>query len=179
MLSTPERNRQILQMRKEGVQRNEVTRRFDLSPTRIYLLEKRDEKDRATAKRRAKLRETIRSADDPDKLWPVKDLLDAVGLSLVTKKSLVYQFRGVGKIRVSLREIMDMCLEAPVEWADFIMSPLLRVRGVGKKGFWSVVNALTDMDMGDRCNQEWQRRLAKVQQERQNTGATPSSTTGS
>jgi transcriptional regulator len=38
----PERNRQILQMRKEGVQRLEVARRFRLSPSRIDQIEKRD-----------------------------------------------------------------------------------------------------------------------------------------
>ena len=34
--------------------------------------------------------------------------------------------------------------------------------GLGKKGFWSVVKGLTDLDMGTRCNQEWQTRLVKV-----------------
>ncbi len=78
------------------------------------------------------LREAIRSTDDPDKLWPVKDLLDAIGLSRVTRKSLLYHFRGVGKKEVSLRELMDMPLDAPVEGRDFMWPPLYRVRGVGK-----------------------------------------------
>ncbi len=66
--------------------------------------------------------------------------------------------------QISLRELMDMCLDAPVEGLDFMMSPLLRVYGVGKKGYWNVVNGLTDMDLGNRCNQEWQTRLVKVLQ---------------
>ncbi len=28
--------------------------------------------------------------------------------------------------QISLRELMDMCLDAPVEGLDFMMSPLLR-----------------------------------------------------
>ena len=72
-VAIPERNRQILQMRKEGVQRIEVARRFNLSPGRIEQIEKKDAVDKATAERRAKLREAIRSADDPDKVWRVKD----------------------------------------------------------------------------------------------------------
>ena len=47
------------------------------------------------------------------------------------------------------------------------------VYGVGKKGFWSVVNGLTGMDLGNRCNEEWQWRLVKVKQEHGVTGATP------
>jgi hypothetical protein len=80
-------------MRKEGAHRLEVARRFNLSLSRIDQIEMTDMADRATAERRAQLREAIRSADDLDKMWPVIDLLDAV-------------------------------------------------RGVGKKGFWCVVNGL-------------------------------------
>ena len=68
---------------------------------------------------------------------------------------------------------MDMCLDAPVEGLDFLMSPLLRVYGVEKIGFWNVVNSLTNLDMGSRCNQEWQKRLARVKHEHRVTGAMP------
>jgi hypothetical protein len=68
---------------------------------------------------------------------------------------------------------MDMCLDAPVEGLDFRMSPLSRVYGVGKIGFWNVVNGLTGMDLGSRCNEEWQWRLVKVKQKWGITGRTP------
>jgi transcriptional regulator with XRE-family HTH domain len=173
MISMPERNRQILQMRKERLSQAKVARRFKLSPSRIYLIEKRDAADRSKAERRARLRETMRSADDPDKPWPVEDLLDAVGLTVVTKKRLMDHFAEAGKERLSVRELMDTCVDAPVEGLEFMMAPLSRVYGVGKIGFWCVVNGLTGMDMGSRCNQEWQERLAKVKQKWRITGATP------
>jgi hypothetical protein len=66
-----------------------------------------------------------------------------------------------------------MCLHAPVEGLDLMMSPLLRVFGVGKIGFWSVVNGLTTMDLGSRCNEEWRKTLAKVKHEHRVTEATP------
>jgi hypothetical protein len=99
------------------------------------------------AERRAKLREQIRAADELEKLWRVEELIDAVGLFVVTKKRLMDHFVAVGKRQISLRELMDMCLDAPLEGLDFMMSPLLRVYGVGKIGFWSVVNGLTGMDL--------------------------------
>jgi hypothetical protein len=95
-------------------------------------------------------------------MWPVADLIDAVGLIVVSSKRLMDHFVEAGKRQISLRELMDMCLDAPVEGLDFMMSPLLRVYGIGKEGFWSVVKGLTDLDMGTRCNQEWQTRLVKV-----------------
>jgi hypothetical protein len=174
MIPIAQRNQQILLMRKEGVRRVDVARRFNLSPSRIYLIERRDAADRSLEERRTRLREAIRATDDLERMWPVEDLIDAVELIIVTRKRLRDHF--VEKGQVSLRELMDMCLDAPVEGLDFMMSPLLRVYGVGKKGFWSMVNGLTGMDLGSRCNEEWQLRLVKVKQEHGVTGATPYST---
>jgi hypothetical protein len=55
-----------------------------------------------------------------------------------------------------------MCVDAPVVGFDFMMPPLLRVDGVGKKGFASVINGLTAIDLGSRCNEEWQIRLNQI-----------------
>ena len=173
MIPIQERNRQILQMRKEGVRRREVALRFGLSPGRILQLEKRDEADKSTAERRGKLREAIRTADDPERIWPVNDLADAIGLMAVTKKRLLDHFVETGKERISFRELMDMCLDGPVEGGEFMVRPLLRVCGIGKKGFWSVANGLTNMDLGGRCNEEWRNRLSKVRRDWGITGATP------
>lgn len=178
MIPIPERNRQILQMRKDGVGRHDVARKFKLSPSRIEQIEKRDTFDRSMADRRARVREDIRDADDPERMWPVTDVIDAVGLLAVTKKRLLDHFASVEKQWMSLRELMDMCLDAPVEGMDFMMSPLLRVRGVGKKGFWSVVNGLTRMNLGRCCDEAWQTTLAKVKQEHKVAGATPYSSLG-
>ena len=53
------------------------------------------------------------------------------------------------------------------------MSALLRVRGIGKKGFWCLVNGLTNMDLGNRCNEDWRKTLVMVKQNWKITGATP------
>ena len=172
-LPIQERNRQILEMRNQGVSQTEVARRFKLSPSRIYLIEMQDAGNRALAERLIRLWEEIRAADDPERMWPLKDLLDAIGLGVVTRKRLMDYFVEAGKHQISLRELMDMCLDVPVQGLDFMMSPLLRVYGVGKKGFWSVVNGLTGMDLGNRCNQEWKWRLVKVKQKYGVTGAIP------
>jgi hypothetical protein len=173
MIPIQERNRQILQMRKEGVPRREVALRFGLSPGRISQLEKRDEADKTMAERRAEFRGAIRAADDPERMWPVNVLADAIGLIVVTKKRLLDHFVETGKEWISLRELMDMCLDSPVEGRDFMTPPLLRVCGIGKKGFWSVANGLTNMDLGSRCNEEWRsNQLPKVKRNWQITVGT-------
>ena len=176
MTTISHRNQEIIQMRREGMSQTEVARRFNLSPSRVYLIEKQDAATRAMEGRRARMIKQLQDANDMDKLWPVEDLLDALGLIVVTRKRLVDHFAEKKQDQISLREFMDMCVDAPVEGLDFMMSPLLRVYGLGKKGFWSVVKGLTDLDMGTRCNQEWQWRLAKVMQKHRVTGATTYST---
>jgi len=110
----------------------------------------------------ARLREAMGTADDPEKMWPVSDMADAMRLIVVTKKRLLDHFAQTGKSKISLRELMDMCSDFPEENGDFKSPPLLGVCGIGKKGFWSVVNGLTNMDQGKRCNEEWRPRLIKV-----------------
>jgi hypothetical protein len=164
MTSISERNRRILEMRQQGFSQKETAMRFKLSPSRIQLIEKQDAAERSMAERRSRLREAIRSADDPDRMWPVLDLIDALGLSTVTQKRLMAHFMQAGKQQISLRELMDMCSIAPVDDSSFVFSPLLRVKGVGKIGYWAVVNGLTEMDLGKRCNEEWEKRLKKVKE---------------
>jgi hypothetical protein len=50
---------------------------------------------------------------------------------------------------------------------------MLKVYGVGSKGFWSVVNGLTNMGLGKQCEEEWQGQLAKVKKWARIAGATP------
>jgi hypothetical protein len=95
----------------------EVARRFNLSPSRVNLIEKQDAETRAMEGRRARMIKQLQDANDMDKLWPVEDLLDALGLIVVTRKRLVDHFAEKRQDQISLRELMDMCLDAPVAWA--------------------------------------------------------------
>ncbi len=162
MMPVCQRNQQIVKLRQEGLSQTEIAKRFKLSPSRIYLIEKQDAASRPMEARRAKVLKQLQEADDLGKLWPVGDLLDALGLIAVTRKRLMDHFADKRQDQISMRELMDMCLDASVEGLDFMLSPLLRVYGVSKKGYWNVVNGLTDMDLGNRCNEEWQKRLVKV-----------------
>jgi len=177
MIPIQERNRQILQMRREGVPRREVALQVNLSRARIAQLEKRDTRDQAMAARCANLRAKMHSADDVDRMWPVNDLVDAIGLVAGHKNRLLDHFLAMGQDRISLRALMDMCLEGAPDKGGLRSRPLLKVYGIGRKGFWSVVNGLTSMDLGKQCNEEWRTKLVKVKQQSGIRGATPYSST--
>ncbi len=125
------------------------------------------------ADRRAKLREGIRIADDQEKLWPVNDLADAIGLTAATKNRFLDHFVATGKQQMSLQELMDMCLDGPADRWGWRAPALLRIYGIGKYGFGCVVKGLTNMDLGRRCDEEWQKRLVEVKRQSKITEANP------
>ena len=116
--------------------------------------------------RRAKLRTEIRAADDMDKMWPVADLAEAIGLAGATKNRLLRHFVRTGKDQISLREFMDMCVGHSLEGPDLVITPLSSVRGISKDAFWSVVNGLRNLNLGGRCNEEWQKRALKMKEQK-------------
>jgi len=156
------RDQRILQLRADGLRGVDVARMFRLSPSRIRLIEMKAADDRAMAERRSKLLEEMRAANDHQKLWPVKDLVDVLGLSVVTRKRLLDHFAQAGTVQISLRELMDMCMDGSAKAGEPAMPPLLGVYGIGHLGFWSVVDGLTKTDLGCRANEEWSQRLALV-----------------
>jgi hypothetical protein len=160
-----ERNSQIVRVRREGVPTKEVARKFRLSRSRIKQIELRAADDEALTERRATLWAQMRSADDPEKMWPVQDLVDACITSRLTKIRLLKHFARTEQTQIGLRALMDMCLP-PTRYSGDPIEPLclLRIVGIGKKCFWSVVDGLTNTDLGNRCTEEWQNRLVRVKQ---------------
>lgn len=61
--------------------------------------------------------------------------------------------------------IPDMDLVIPLTShpkPGYLYAPMLNFRCAGVKGFWSVVSRLTESDLGESCNQEWRKRLARL-----------------
>ena len=47
------------------------------------------------------------------RMWLVTDFVDAIGLIVVTRQRLLDPFVKKGKEQLSLRELMEMCLDPP------------------------------------------------------------------
>jgi hypothetical protein len=164
--TTRQRNRQIVEMRAQGVPRQEIARQFRITPDRVTMIEQEAATERAEAERRTRLQAKLRLADDLDKVWPVVNLLDALHLLTVARARLLSHFEQQHRTEMSLREFMDLVICEPGDGAEaFARTPLLRIRGIGKYGFHSVAAELAEADLGPRCNAEWQRRLAVLRRE--------------
>lgn len=169
-----EREQQVLQMRLAGVSELETAEKLGLSRGRVRLILRSSENAGTLARRTAQLLEDIRQADDLDRKWPVVDLIDALSSITVTRNALVNHFKWNQTDAISLRELMDVAISPEADSRPgYLITPLLSVRCVGKKGFWSVVNSLTKVDLGSRCNQEWDQRLERLKRAWRIRGDTP------
>jgi len=82
-----------------------------------------------------------------------------------TQNAIIRYFEWAKTPAISLRELMDVTIskqEHPK--AGYVLTPLLDFRCVGVEGFWSLVTRLTESDLGERCKEEWVKRLTRLRQ---------------
>lgn len=128
------------------------------------------------AERAATLLEEIRRADDLDRPWPAADLVGALHLPTVTSTALKRHFESTENPTTSLRNLMDLAIsDAPDPRPGYMITPLLDLRCVGTKGFWSVINRLTELNLGESCRRYRQEKLAILQRSRRMKGPGPCS----
>ena len=114
------------------------------------------------AARRSRLQAELRALDDPERPWPVDEIVDALELIAPARKGLLDHFANTRQATISQRELMDMFLDDLDQRTGFWWPPLLRVCGIGQKGFRSVAAGQTNMNFGPRCEEAWRQRLAKL-----------------
>lgn len=169
------RNLEILKRSQLGETHRSLADRFNLSRGRIDVIVDEFQETRELAARCDRLIKAIREANDLDRSWPVEDLIAAIGPLLVTQTWLKRHFIEQRTSQLSLRALLDLAIPVAVgrDDPDVFSSPLIRVYGVGKKGFWSVVNRLMELNFGTAFNEEWQRRLPIFRREWKITGKFP------
>ena len=165
MRNCQERNIRIGRMREAGASQTEIASTFRMSIEAVRMVFQKLEADKEAVRESRELLEKLRRANDLDKKWKVANVLDALLLMTTTRTALKWWFEG-GKIEQSnLRQFMDLVIsEKTHSKPGCLITPLLDVRCVGVKGFWSTVRRLTESDLGERCKQEWKKRLERLRQ---------------
>jgi hypothetical protein len=159
------RDTRIRQMGEAGASQKEIALAFGMSAKAVRLVFRKMEADEAAFRKSRTILQEFRRADDLDKKWKVADVLDALLLMTTTRTALKLWFEGDRIEETSLREFMDLVIsEKRHAKPGYSIAPLLDMRCVGVKGFWSAVRQLTESDLGQRCNQEWRRRIARLGQ---------------
>ncbi len=159
--SRKRQNEQIVHLSQAGETHPEIARRFNLSRSSIDIIVRRSEEERRLTEKNARILEEIRHADDLDKKWPAVDLIDALRLIKITRNAISKHFKNAGVEEISLRELMDQAISGVDDKRPgYLITPLLELNGIGKIGFCSVVNQLSNLSLGNNCDKEWKKRIA-------------------
>jgi hypothetical protein len=164
MIKISARDDRIFRIAQAGMSRSEIAAMYGLTPERVRMIVREVQAKKALAEKQTMLRVAIRRADDLDRLWDVGDLMDVLEVLPATKRSIVAHYAQLGRSQITLRELMDLVLldAAKDKALHFQNARLLGVHGVGKKGYWSVVDGLTRLNLGTACNEAWEAKLTKI-----------------
>ncbi len=174
MRACHERNVKIRQMQEAGASPTDIASASGISVEAVRWVFNKLKTDEKAFRRSGDLLEEFRQADDLDKKRKVTDVLDALPLMTTTRTALRWWFEWEKMDELSLRELMNLLIsEKTHAKPGYLITPLLDVRCVGVKGFWSTVSRLTESDLGERCNQEWRKRLARLRQASRIVGGRP------
>ena len=168
-----ERNLRILEKSERGESHGSLAQRFQLSRSRIDAIVHKFEEEKRRADRGHRLLEDIRQANDLDRPWLATELIDAIVPLPVTRNYLKQHFTEQRIAHLSLRTLIEMAIPEADGSVPGTPCLLLKVTGVGKKGFWSVVNRLTSLDLGARFKQEWEQRLIRLRRDWKISGKFP------
>lgn len=152
-------------MHEAGASNREIVLAVGISREALRLVFNKLEAERLARKRSAQLLQEIRLVDDLDRRWKVGELMDALLLPTRARTSLGYRWEWKNVTESSLREFMELVIsDQPHPKPGFLLTPLVDFRNVRLKTFWETARRLTELDLGDRCNQEWRRRLRRLRQ---------------
>ena len=161
----PDLANRIRQMREAGLSIDEVISTLGISwemSEVVRRIARKFETEAVLLARRNRFMEEIRNADDLDKEWRVSYLMQGLQPKVITQNAVIRHFEGR---EISLRQLMDLTIsEQQHPRPGYLVTPLLNVRCVGIEGFWSLVRRLAESDLGQRCNREWSKRLARLRQ---------------
>ena len=160
-----ERYDRIRRMHEAGASNKEISLVVGISGEALRLVFKKFEGQKAANENSKELLGEIRQLDDLERKWKVMDLLDALLLTTRARTAIKNRCEWKHVTELSLREFMELVIsDKPHAKPGFLLTPLVDFRNVRLNSFWATVKRLAELDLGDRCNQEWRRRLELLRQ---------------
>lgn len=165
MVDYEKRNLEILRMRKKGKSLRQLSSSFGVSFERVRQIILCSELRKEIEERAKKTKQRFRSLDDIEKKWP-KDII-IVGLlfpKTVTWRLTKY-FEGHNIQEVSLKDLMDLLIQDKKRRSTnlFEVVPALKENHFGRKTVYAMIKHLSEQDLGDSFNIEWDKRLESLQ----------------
>jgi hypothetical protein len=103
----------------------------------------------------------LADADDIAKQWPKSDLLLLLGFPTLARNNICRWYWGK-QDTVSLDEVFDLVISSDKDpRPGYLISKMLDIRCVGKKAFLNVVNTMSLLDFGEKCNLVWKSKYTQ------------------
>jgi len=104
------------------------------------------------------VRQEIRDHNDISEQWNPGDLIASLQLNTRARVGLMLYYENSRK--VSIKEFMDLVvLDNPIPDRLYGCTRLLKLRNIGRLGFWHILERLSTLDLGEQAGNEWQRKL--------------------
>ncbi len=166
MIDIKKRNLKIVQTRNKGTTYQDIADLFGLSRERVRQIIIRSELDKKQRLQSEEIKEIIRLSDDINKKWPTDFLIDGLRFPKHTTRVLNKYFDRCNIIQFSLKDLMDFIIpERELFRARFWVNvPAFDEKGLGAKAYTSLVDNLSEQDLGHIFNAEWIKRLKILMQ---------------
>ena len=164
MPNLKKRNSEMIQTRNKGATYQEIADLFGLSRERVRQIITRSELEEEQRLQSEKILAIIKITDDIKKKWPTNFLIDGFQFPKKTAWALNKYFDRHNIIQFSLLDLMNFLIpENDLGDADFWMNvPALKEKWVGRKTYASLVEHLSQYDLGHTFNTEWAKRIKKL-----------------
>jgi hypothetical protein len=102
--------------------------------------------------------------DNIDKKWPIETLIQDLRFPIRAEQRLTEYFSGLNSSEMSLRDIMDFLITdyEKIPYDLYQVCPAYEQKHIGVKTYTAAVNHLSEQDLGDTFNREWNKRLKKL-----------------
>ena len=151
-------------MREVGTSIHDIVSTLGVSCDVVRMVTRKFETEGILTARSSRFLKEIRKVDDLDQKWKVSSLVQAIRPLVITQNALIRHFEWRRTMEISLAQVMELAISGKHHpKPGFLLSPLLTVRCSGVESFWSLVGRLAQVDLGESCNREWRKRLARFQ----------------
>ena len=172
MINYEKRNLEIMKMKKEGENLKQLSGRFGLSVERIRQVVLCYEFRKEVQEKSEEIRERFRSADDIDRKWPTDNII--VGLLFPEKVTwrLKRYFKSAHIQEISLKDLMDFLILVKKRRSTdlFEVVPAFKQKHFGRKTVYAMISHLSEQDLGNSFNTEWDKRLESLGRYFERTG---------
>lgn len=158
------RNGEIVQKINSGASCKEIASEFGLSRSRIHQIVSRHRIDLERQGRSSKLVSKLRMVDNICEKWPTETLIQDLRFPIRAEQRLIEYFCGSHADEISLRDIMDFLVTdyEKIPYDLYEACPAYKQKHIGRKTYAATVNHLSEQDLGNTFNREWNKRLKNL-----------------